>query len=57
MTKAMYVGVASKARKVKEVYVGVGISLPSGYTQVEYIQSSTTQHINTGFKPNSSSRI
>lgn len=26
--------------------------LPSGYTQVEYLQSSGTQYIDTGFKPN-----
>ena len=30
--------------------------LPSGYTQLEYIQSSGTQYINTGFKPNQNSR-
>lgn len=31
--------------------------LPSGYTQLEYIQSSGAQYINTGFKPNQSSRV
>lgn len=31
--------------------------LPSGYTQVEYIQSSGTQCINTGFKPNQDTRV
>lgn len=30
--------------------------LPSGYTQLEYIQSSGTQWINTGFKPNQNTR-
>lgn len=30
------------------------MSLPSGYTQLEYIQSSGTQYINTGFKSPSS---
>ena len=30
--------------------------LPSGYTQLEYIQSSGTQYINTGFKPNQNTR-
>lgn len=33
------------------------MSLPSGYTRVEYIQSSGTQYINTGFVPNGNSRI
>lgn len=32
-------------------------ALPAGYTQVEYIQSSGTQYINTGFTPNSNSRV
>lgn len=31
--------------------------LPSGYTQLEYIQSSGTQYINTAFKPKSTSRV
>lgn len=31
--------------------------LPSGYTQVEYIESSGTQYIDTGFKPNSNTRV
>lgn len=31
--------------------------LPSGYTQLEYIQSTGTQHIDTGFKPNNNSKI
>ena len=33
------------------------MSLPSGYTQLEYIQSSGTQYINTGFIPKYDSRI
>ena len=33
------------------------MSLPSGYTQLEYIQSSGTQYINTGFKPNQDTRV
>lgn len=32
-------------------------NLPSGYTEVEYIQSSGTQYIDTGFKPNSNTRL
>lgn len=31
--------------------------LPSGYKQLEYIESSGTQYIDTGFKPNQNSRI
>lgn len=31
--------------------------LPSGYTQLEYIQSSGAQYINTGFKPNNNTRV
>ena len=34
---------------------GGGI-LPGGYTQLEYIQSSGTQYIDTGFKPNQDTR-
>ena len=33
------------------------VALPEGYTQVEYLQSSGTQYINTNFKPNGQSRI
>lgn len=31
--------------------------LPAGYTQIEYLQSSGTQHIDTGFKPNNNSML
>jgi len=31
--------------------------LPEGYTELEHIQSSGTQYVDTGFKPNGSSRI
>lgn len=45
----------------KGVYVGVPnfepVSLPSGYTQLEYIQSSGTQYIDTGFKPDQNTMI
>lgn len=34
-----------------------GPKLPSGYTELEYIQSSGTQYIDTGFKPNQDSKI
>lgn len=31
--------------------------LPDGYTQVEYIESTGTQYIDTGFKPNQDTRV
>lgn len=31
--------------------------LPSGYTQLEYIQSSGTQYINTNYVPNNNTRV
>lgn len=33
------------------------MSLPSGYTKLEYIQSSGEQYINTKFKPNGNTRV
>lgn len=33
------------------------MSLPSGYRQLEYIQSTGTQYIDTGFKPNQDTRV
>ena len=33
------------------------MSLPSGYRKLEYIQSSRTQYIDTGFKPNQDTRV
>lgn len=33
------------------------MSLPSGYNQVEYIESSGTQYINTGVKPKTNTRM
>ena len=36
---------------------GTASRLPDGYTEVEYIQSSGTQHIDTGFKPNQNTRV
>lgn len=32
-------------------------SLPSGYTKLDYIESSGTQYINTGFNPKGNSRV
>lgn len=33
------------------------MSLPSGYTRLEYIESTGTQYIDTGFKPNNNTRV
>lgn len=33
------------------------MALPSGYSQLRYIQSSGTQYIDTGFKPNNNTRV
>lgn len=45
----------------RKVYVGVPnfakVTLPSGYTQVEYIQTSGTQAIDTRFKPNQNTKV
>lgn len=47
MSKAVYVGAVSSALR----------DLPDGYTQVQYIESSGTQYIDTGFKPNQDTRV
>ena len=45
----------------KKGYIGVKNfkqrELPSSYTQIEYIQSTGTQYIDTGFKPNNNTRV
>lgn len=33
------------------------MSLPNGYTRLEYIESTGTQYINTGFNPNQNTRV
>ena len=33
------------------------MALPSGYKRLEYIQSSGTQYVDSGFKPNNNSRV
>lgn len=48
-----YVGVESKARRIVKGYVGVA----SSYTPVEYIESTGTQYIDTGIKPNTNTKI
>ena len=61
MAKRAYVGVNGVARKVKKIYIGVGGSvlydLPSGYTQMEYIEASGTQFIDVGFMPNQNTKV
>ena len=34
-----------------------GGRLPSGYTELQYIESTGTQYINTGFQPNQNTRV
>lgn len=42
---------------LKSLFVGVPVSrLPNGYTEVEYIQSTGTQYIDTGFCPDQDTR-
>lgn len=45
----------------KKAYIGAPNfekrNLPSGYTQVEYIESTGTQYIDTGFVPNQDTRV
>lgn len=57
--KKMYIGVDGVAREIKKAYIGAPNftlrDLPEGYTQIDYIQSSGTQYINTGFTPNQNS--
>lgn len=55
MAKGAYIGVDGVAKKIKKGYVGVptaegivGRILPNGYTQVEYIESTGQQYIDTG---------
>lgn len=62
----IYVGVGNVAKKVLKGYVGVNgvakqfyeeTSPVPPYTQVNYIESTGTQYINTGIYPNSTTRI
>lgn len=45
----------------KKVYIGADNftkrELPSGYTQVQYIESNETQYVDTGFVPNQNTRV
>lgn len=49
-------GYATGYQKIKIPRKGSG-KLPEGYTELEYIQSSGTQYIDTGFNPNQNTRI
>lgn len=53
--KKGYVGVDGVARKIKKAYIGIGGNVT--YREVEYIQSSGTQYIDTGFVPNQDTRV
>ena len=56
--KAMgYTGGYYQKVEVPHQQSGGGSVLPEGYTQVEYIQSSGTQYVDTGFKPNQDTRV
>jgi hypothetical protein len=46
-----------KAREIEKGYVGAARYLPEGYTQLDYIESTGTQYIDTGFKPNQDTKI
>ena len=55
-TLAAELNAAGYAAAVEPVLKG-GSRLPSGYTELEYIQSSGTQYIDTGIKPNQDTSI
>lgn len=56
-----YVNVGGVWKEIKNMYMNVNggstAILPSGYTKVEYLESSGTQYIDTGFKHNQSTRV
>ena len=45
------------ARKVKNIYVGGSVEKSQYGTKLEYIESTGTQYIDTGFQPTSNTRI
>lgn len=61
MAKAAYIGIDNVARKMKKFYLGVPtfvpVALPVGYTQIEYIESTGNQAINTGITPDLNTRV
>lgn len=42
---------------LQNAYIGEYVETPSGYQEVEYIQSSWTQFINTGYVPNNNTKV
>ena len=56
MAKDAYIGVNGTARKVKQMFVGVEKEI-GGLKYLDYIESSGTQYINTGFNPNQNTRV
>ena len=57
-----YITIDGIAREIKKSYQVVRPEVelrrvPEGYTQVEYIESSGTQYIDTGFKPNQDTKV
>lgn len=58
MPKKMYVGVNNVARQVKKGYFGVKeYELPTGYQQLDYVESSGAEYIDTGFVPDGNTRV
>ena len=64
MAKGAYIGVGGVARKIKKGYIGVyrdvevnAKGLPSGYAELEYIENTGTQYINTGVVPTKQTKI
>lgn len=53
MAKGAYLGISDKAKKINKIYFG----LPKTYTPIEYLQSTGTQYIDTGFKHNQDTRV
>jgi len=56
MAKAAYIGVNGTARKIKKMWVGVAKKVGS-LKYLDYIESSGTQYIDTGFIPNQDTRV
>lgn len=53
-----YTFTADRNRTLTAEFVeGIDSRLPEGYTEVEYIESSGTQYINTGIKPNATTKL
>lgn len=61
--KKKYVVVDGVTKKVKKKYVVVSqrtapaVELPEGYVQLDYVESTGSQYVDTDFKPNQSTRV